>query len=123
MKFTTEEIARIIDKMQYAKIVSFAGATVVMAHFNFTDRKSSFYEIYVHDMPICTVAFHKKNMESITVTVNKYEEWESTEEIGELTEKSLLLILMAVQVRFDENISYAFLYDMLEETLKVPFLY
>ena len=124
MKFTTEEIRRIIDKMQYAKIVSFDNVIVAMNHFNFSDRISSYYDIYVHDEPVCTVSFRKVySEENISIVVNKYKEWESTEEIETLTEKSLLLILMAVQIRFDENVTYAFLMDMFDSTTTVPFIY
>lgn len=123
MKLTNKEIERILDHLTNGHMASFGKTTITVANYYGREdcRKSSYYSIFDYDTPICTISARRENGE-FEYTGFTCEGWKHSVTTARHTKQAILLVLMAIQIRFDECITYDDIMEILYNRYPTQFM-
>lgn len=123
MKMTSKEIERILEHLTTGHIASFGKTVITVSNYNNTDKNriSSYFSIFDYDTPICTISAMTENGK-FEYTGFTCEGWKYSVTTTKHTRQAILLVLMVIQIRFDECIPYDDIMEILNNRYPTQFM-
>lgn len=123
MKMTNQEIERILSKLTTGHIATFGKTVITVSNYvnNTENRRSSYFSIFDYDTPICTISAIEEDGK-FGYTGFICEGWRYSVTTTKHTKQAITLVLMAIQVIYNDCISYDDIMKILNNRYPTQFM-